>query len=178
MRPRRRRHHPVVNAQANGDHDGDDNDDDDESESDIGSNVDDDEDDDDRDEFKEGKEPMSPELFRNICKWLLEWGCLDGIFAALFIVLSWNLVCRGNNTAKIRLSHLKWSVFDVMQVNFEHSKMDQRGDSKRKKRHLFSNVYEYCIDLPFLLGLYFGCCFSFGQTRGRRLFPGGAISQS
>jgi hypothetical protein len=57
--------------------------------------------------------------------------------------------------------------------------MDQRGDSKRKKRHLFSNVFEYYIDLPFLMGLYFGCCFTFGQTiRGRRLFPGGSKSQA
>jgi hypothetical protein len=40
-------------------------------------------------------------------KGLLEWGNLDGVFAALFIVLSWNLVYHGNKTAKIQLSHLK-----------------------------------------------------------------------
>jgi hypothetical protein len=44
------------------------------------------EDDDDSDEFKEGKDPMSPELYHSICKWLLEWGTLEGIFGALFIV--------------------------------------------------------------------------------------------
>jgi hypothetical protein len=87
------------------------------AETESGSDVDDDEEDDDRDEFKEGKEPMSPELFRCVCKWLVEWGNSDGIFAALFIVLSWNLVCRGMNTAKIRLSHLKWSVFDTLQIS-------------------------------------------------------------
>jgi hypothetical protein len=119
---------------------------------------------------------MSPELYQSICKWLLEWGILDGVFAALFIALSWNLVCRGNSTAKIRLSHLKWSVFDAMQVNFKHTKMDQQGDSKQKKRHLFSNVFEYYIDLPCLLGLYFGCCFIFCQARGQWLFPGGSKS--
>jgi hypothetical protein len=148
------------------------------SDSSSGSDVDDDEDDDDRDEFKEGKEPMSPELFRCVCKWLMEWGNLDGLFGALFIVLSWNLVCRGINTAKIRLSHLKWTVFDALQINFKHTKVDQRGDTKRKKRHLFSNVFEYYIDLPFLLGLYLACGFTFAQTRGRRLFPGGSKSQA
>jgi hypothetical protein len=130
-----------------------------------GSDVEDEEEDDNCDKFKEGKEPMSPELYRNVCKWLLEWGNLDGIFAALFIVLSWNLVCRGNNTSKVRLSH--WSVFNALQVNFKHTKVDQPGDTKRKKRHLFSNVYEYYIDLPFLMGLYFSCCFNFAQSRGR-----------
>ena len=142
------------------------------------SEVSDEEDDDDRDEFKEGKEPMSPELYRSICKWLLGWGNLEGIFGALFIVLTWNLVCRGNNTAKIRLSHVKWSVFDALTVNFKHTKTDQQGDAKRKKRHLFSNVLEYYIDLPFIMGLYLSSCFSFGQTRGRRLFPGGSSSQA
>jgi hypothetical protein len=132
----------------------------------------------DYEEFKEGKEPMSPDLYRSICKWLVEWGNSDGIFAALFIVLSWNLVCRSNNTAKIPLSHLKRSVFDALQVNFKHTKVDQRGDTKRKKRHLFLNVFEHFIDLPFLMGLYFSCCFTFAQTRGRRIFPGGSKSQA
>jgi hypothetical protein len=56
---------------------------------------------------KRAKEPMSPELYLSICKWLLEWSNLewsnlDGVFAVLFIMLSWNLVCHGNkNTAKI-----------------------------------------------------------------------------
>jgi hypothetical protein len=66
-----------------------------------GSNVGNEEDDYDCNEFKEGKDSMSPELYQNVCKWLLEWGNLDGIFAALYIFLTWNLVCCGNNTSKI-----------------------------------------------------------------------------
>jgi hypothetical protein len=31
----------------------------------------------------EGKVSMSPELYQKTCKWLLEWGTLEGIFAAL-----------------------------------------------------------------------------------------------
>jgi hypothetical protein len=57
------------------------------AETESGSDVDNDEEDDNRDEFKEGKEPMSPELFCCVCKWLVEWGNSDGIFAALFIML-------------------------------------------------------------------------------------------
>jgi hypothetical protein len=171
----RARRQPVNAAPRDGDADADGEDEDSVS---SGSNVDDEENDDDRNESKEGKEPMSPELYRNVCKWLLEWGNLDGIFAALYIVLTWNLVCRGNNTSKVQLSHLKWTVFDALQVNFKHTEVDQRGDTKRKKRHLFSNVFEHCIDLPFLLGLYFTCCFTFVQTRGRQLFPGSSKSQA
>jgi hypothetical protein len=92
---------------------------------------------------------------------------LEGIFGALFIVLTWNLVCQGNNTAQIWLSHLKWNVFDALMVNFKHTKTGQQGDQKQKKRHIFSNTLEYYIDLPFLMGLYLSSCFSFGQTRGQ-----------
>jgi hypothetical protein len=96
---------------------------------------------------------MLPELYCCVCKWLLDWGTLEEIFRALFIVLTWNLVCRGNNTAQIRFSHMKWNVFDALTINFKHIKTDQQGNGKRKKQHLFSNVLEYYIDLPFLLGL-------------------------
>ena len=113
----RRQHGQVDNQQGNRRG----NNDDDKS----GSDINNEDDDDDFDEFKEDKEPMSPELYQSSWKWLLELGNLDGIFAALFIMLSWNLVCRGNNTAKIQLSHLKWSVFDALQVNFKHTKVDQ-----------------------------------------------------
>jgi hypothetical protein len=39
-------------------------------------------------------------------------------------------------------------------------------------------VFEHYIDLPFLLGLYFACCFTFVQTRGQQLFPKGTGNKS
>jgi hypothetical protein len=33
--------------------------------------------DDDRNQFKEGKDPMSPEMYHSVCKCLLEWGTLE-----------------------------------------------------------------------------------------------------
>ena len=52
---------------------------------------------------KEGKAPMNVELYRRVCRWFVDWGTLDGIFAHTFTILSWNLACRANNTAKICL---------------------------------------------------------------------------
>jgi hypothetical protein len=54
MRARRQPRQQVDNAQSDGDND--------KSES-SGSDVNNDKDDDDCDKFKEGKEPMSPELY-------------------------------------------------------------------------------------------------------------------
>ena len=87
-------------------------------------------DDDDRDEFKEGKEPMSPQLYRSVCMWLLELGSMEGILAACFVCLTWNLACRGNNTARVKFSHMTWTTFDAMQINFKHTKTDQEGKQK------------------------------------------------
>ena len=53
-------------------------------------------DDDDRDLFQEGKTPMTPELFRCVCKWFLLWGTMEGIFAACFVAMTWHLACRSN----------------------------------------------------------------------------------
>eukprot|EP00978_Attheya_sp_CCMP212_P006421 scaffold14652_cov75-Attheya_sp.AAC.1 len=153
------------------------NGDDDESvESEDGDESDEEVDDDfdDSDEYKTGKVPITPELFRKLCLWSLEWGTADGIFGALFFCQTWNLICRGNNSAKVRFSHMTWNTFDAMKINFRHTKTEKHKQGKRKKRAIFSNPFEYYIDYPFLLGLYLATNFSFEQSRGRKLFPGSA----
>jgi len=147
-------------------------------ESSHGDTDDEDDDVDDREFFQQGKTPMSPELFKNICKWFLEWGTIEGIVCACFVVMTWHLACRSNNTARIRYSHLSWQYFDAMHINFRHTKTEQHGEAKLHKRACYSNPFEWYIDLPFLLGLYFATSFSTTQTVGMCLFPGGAHSQS
>ena len=99
---------------------------DEEDDDSVESLVEDEED--DRDDFKEGKEPMSPELLECVCRWSLEWGTQEGVFLACFCLWTWNLVCRGHNTARIRLSHMSWAEkFDCLGVHFKHMKNDQKG---------------------------------------------------
>ena len=77
---------------------------------------------------KEGKAPMSVELYCRVCRWFVDWGTLDGIFAHTFTILSWNLACHANITAKIRLKDIQWaSTFDAYEIFFAHIKMDQTG---------------------------------------------------
>ena len=47
----------------------------------------------------ESKRPMSVELLKKICGWLLDYGTPDGPFAHCYLLLTWNLCCRSNNTA-------------------------------------------------------------------------------
>jgi len=41
----------------------------------------------------EGKAPMSTDLYKSICTWLLEYGTAKGLFAYCFLTLMWNLAC-------------------------------------------------------------------------------------
>ena len=120
---------------------------------------------------------MTPELFKNLCRWFLEWGTREGIYAALYMSLTWNLACRGNNTGKIRFSHMSWTAFDCMHINFRHTKTEHHGQAKRRKRAVYSNSFEHYIDVPFLLGLYLATSFGEEQRRGMKLFPGSSNSQ-
>ena len=85
-------------------------DDEDEDANDCMSNdeVDIEDEDDDRDENQVGKSPMTPELYKNVCRWFLEWGSTEGIFCACFFAFTWQLACRSNNTARIRYGHISW----------------------------------------------------------------------
>ena len=110
---------------------------DDDDDNSVSTNNDDD---DDRDEFKEGKDPMSPELFRCICRWAIERGTLEGVFLACFLVWTWNLCCRGHNTARVRFSHMTSAgLSDALGVFFRHTKTDQTGtDSKKHQQNIYS----------------------------------------
>ena len=134
--------------------------------------------DDDREDFRQGKTPMTPELYKKILHWFLEWGTLEGIFAACYVAMSWHLACRTNNTARVRFSHMSWTHFDAMHVRFRHTKTQQFGEAKRQKRACYSNPFDWEIDLPLLLGLYLATAFNSPQQRGNPLFPGGALAQS
>ena len=136
------------------------------------------EEDDDRDLMTEGKRPMSPELFKAVCAWLIGWGNLEGIYGAFFIALTWNLNCRGHNTGKIRFSHMSWDQFDCMHIQFRHTKTEQMGKAKRRKRAIYSNPIQFNIDIPFLLGMYLATYFNEEQNPGRKLFPGSQASNA
>ena len=60
-------------------------------------------------EVREGKDPMTFQLYRLVSLWMIELGSDDGIWGHLFLVLTWNLMCRVNNTSQICLCHMEWA---------------------------------------------------------------------
>ena len=63
---------------------------------------------DDREEFREGKSPMTPELYTSLLRWFLQWGTVEGIYCAYYVCQTWQLACRSNNTGRIKFSHMQW----------------------------------------------------------------------
>ena len=122
---------------------------------------------------KEGKDPMSVELYKHICRWLLDWGTIDGVFAHCFLVLTWNLSCRASNTGNIRFSEIEWSsTFDAFEIYFAHMKTDQTGSEAKYLRHLYANPHCPLVCPVFALAMYFSCCFNTQQLPDNYLFPG------
>ena len=122
---------------------------------------------------KEGKDPMSVDLYKKLCGWLLDWNTNDGVFGHCFLVLTWNLSCRAHNTANIRLCEIEWgSTFDTFEIYFAHMKTDQTGDEAKYSRHLYANPCCPLICPVLLLAFYFSCCCNLPQSGESQLFPG------
>jgi hypothetical protein len=122
---------------------------------------------------KEGKEPMSVELYKLLCESFLEYGTVNGVFAYCYLVLTWNLSCRASNTAGIRFSDISWSTsFDSFAISFGHSKTDQLGDEAKYLRHMYANPNLPLICPVLSLSMYLTSCFSTVQSKDDYLFPG------
>ena len=122
---------------------------------------------------KEGKDPMSVELYKKLCGWLLDWNTSDGVLGHCFLVLTWNLSCHAHNTANIWLCEIEWSsTFDAFEIYFAHMKMDQTGDEAKYSFHLYSNPCCPLICPVLVLAFYFSCCCNLPQNGQSQLFPG------
>jgi hypothetical protein len=67
----------------------------------------------------EGKEPLSIELYKFLCGWLLDYGMSDGVFAFCYLVFTWNIACRVGNIARILFQDVTWAEsFDSYLIFF------------------------------------------------------------
>ncbi|KAF1322238.1 hypothetical protein FI667_g11417, partial [Globisporangium splendens] len=97
----------------------------------------------------EGKEPFTFSLYRKLAKLMLQDEGRDSIFTRLFLVVSWNLMCRAANTEAIRLTHVTWKE-NALAVKFSHTKNGQEGDRPGGARHVYANPV-----IPEVMGRFF-----------------------
>ena len=86
-----------------------------------------------------GKAALSFQVYRALCKWILEDD--DGVFAHCFLTLTWNLMCRSKNTVSIHRAHMEWRD-DCLGIMFAHTKTDPTGDNAMRCRHVYANPFE------------------------------------
>jgi hypothetical protein len=116
----------------------------------------------------EGKQPFSFCLYRAIAFESMISVQREFIFTRLFLVLSWNLMCRAANTEGVRHAHMFWHE-DSLAINFSHMKNDQEGDRPGDARHVYANpvIPQVCPVLSLAMYfLVFG--FSSGEIISRR----------
>jgi hypothetical protein len=122
-------------------------------------------------DVKEGKDPMSVELYRKLCLWFLELGTDEGIWGYCFFVLTWNLMCRANSTTRVQWNHMFWMSADSLEIHFRHHKGDQLGTKKAYPRHIFANPLDCLVCPIFALSLYLTTFNTLPAADGR-IFPG------
>ena len=118
----------------------------------------------------EGKENIPFDVYRKLAQKLLESKDNRSIWAHLYLVISWNLMCRSVNTGLIHLDKMLWEN-DALTVSFVKVKTDQEGlNTTKEPIHLYANplMPEICPILS--LGLYL-VTFGSGCDNGF-LFPG------
>ncbi|RHY51693.1 hypothetical protein DYB30_013928, partial [Aphanomyces astaci] len=114
------------------------------------------------------KQPLRHHQYLELCKASLSK--MDAGFTHLFLVLSWNLMCRSRSTATIRIDHIS-DEGDALGVMFFKSKTDQGGTKRRDPKHVYANPMqpETCCILA--LAVYLACN---PEHDSGSLFPGAA----
>jgi len=102
-----------------------------------------------------GKDPMPFALMSELALTMLKSGNREDVFTHLYMLLSWNLMCRSNNTAGICFNHIRL-VDDAIAIHFPKSKTDQEGDlpQNQEARHVYSNPQCPQLDVFLSLGIY------------------------
>ena len=85
---------------------------------------------------KRGKDPMPFAVYDAVAMYLLTKQ--KDPFAHCFMLMTWNLMCRTNNTCNILISSMQMAD-DALQVRFSQCKNDQVGEKKFKPRHVYAN---------------------------------------
>ena len=119
-----------------------------------------------------GKEAIPVALYMFLCQCFFDMGTREGVFCHLYLVLTWNLGCRANNTGKVRLCDIHCSSRDCFSIAFSHTKNDQGGDQAKHRRQMFANPWHPIICPFFAMALYFSTTYTDMVYEEGLLFPG------
>ena len=85
-----------------------------------------------------GKAPLQQAVYRDMAQHFLVDRSDATCWTHLYLLFTWNLMCRADNTDQIAVADLGWEE-DSLTVRFAMSKTDQAGTKGDLERHLFAN---------------------------------------
>jgi hypothetical protein len=122
--------------------------------------------------IEEGKREMLFEIYKLVNSWLIEMGGKDAIFAQAYLLCTWNLICRTENTSLICHKHFLWRS-DAVGIPFAHEKTNQEGDSRKTKpRHCYPNPLDPYVCCFTGIFEYLACFPQILENPDGLLFPG------
>jgi hypothetical protein len=100
-----------------------------------------------------GKDALPYPLYIDIMQ---KYGAMGKCMFVAFLGMTWNLICRGKQTANIYLSQLRVDN-DAMTVSYESTKTDSEGRTitTLEPRHLYANPFNWKCCVFTWLGIYF-----------------------
>ena len=103
---------------------------------------------------REGKEDLPVKVYSSFChRWLIEKPYKGGVFALAYAVLSWQLMARTNNVAKLRFSHLS-AQGDSIGARFMITKTDPKGEKHTSIKHMYANPIDPRACVVLSLGIF------------------------
>lgn len=100
-----------------------------------------------------GKDSLPYPLYIDIMQ---KYGAIGKCMFVAFLGMTWNLICRGKQTANIYLSQLRVDN-DAITVSYESTKTDSEGRTTTtlEPRHLYANPFNWKCCIFTWLGIYF-----------------------
>jgi integrase len=118
-------------------------------------------------DMREGKAEIPFRLYILLAQY---WWSVEDYFSLLYLLLTWNLGCRTNNTEGIRLRHISWYE-DALQIEFGVTKSNQEGE-RLEKRLIFANSDSPFICPVLVLAIFLGLR-TLELSEDEKLFDGG-----
>jgi hypothetical protein len=117
--------------------------------------------------MEEGKAAIPGHLYLEIVDELMRR--TTDVFVWVFLVCSWNLMCRVSNVTELRSAHLNW-VGDALMLHLVKHKADQEGE-RTDPKHCYANPFNPSSCIVTALGVFFAV-FGAPSERGAFVFAG------
>lgn len=87
---------------------------------------------------RNGKSPLPQPVYRELLLYFLRDNADATCWSHLYLCLTWNLMCRADNTDHLAVADLGWEN-DSLTVRFAMTKTDQAGTKGDLDRHVYAN---------------------------------------